>query len=69
MGAGFEYGRLEVFLRGFWSNICDQPRFTPEAAQVACSILGYDGGAAPRFRAAFAAALDNQVRCSTFVVQ
>lgn len=44
-GPGYEYGRLEIFLRGFWSNICDSNGFTPQSARVACTILGYDGGA------------------------
>lgn len=48
-GPGFEYGRLEIFARGFWSNVCRAGRFTPDAAQVACRALGYDGGAALRF--------------------
>eukprot|EP00892_Ulva_mutabilis_P006138 jgi/Ulvmu1/3897/UM018_0119.1 len=49
-GPGYEYGRLEVFLRGFWSTICDRSGFTPDAAVLACSLLGFDGGAALRFR-------------------
>ena len=49
-GAGYEYGRLEIFLRGFWSTICDTDGFTPDSAQVACSILGYDGGSSIQFR-------------------
>eukprot|EP00892_Ulva_mutabilis_P004969 jgi/Ulvmu1/2844/UM144_0009.1 len=48
-GPGFEYGRLEIFLRGLWSNICDRPAMSPDAAQVACRILGYDGGAVLQF--------------------
>eukprot|EP00892_Ulva_mutabilis_P012285 jgi/Ulvmu1/9429/UM051_0057.1 len=48
-GAGFEYGRLEIFVRGFWSTICDTESFTPDSAQVACSLLGYDGGAPLNF--------------------
>lgn len=47
--ARYEYGRLEIFARGFWSNVCNNDRFTPDAAQVACRALGYDGGAALRF--------------------
>ena len=42
-GVGYEYGRLEIFLRGIWSNICDLDRFTPASGQVACRALGYDG--------------------------
>ena len=49
-GAGYEYGRLEIFLRGFWSNICDLDSFTPASGQVACRILGYDGGGPLEFR-------------------
>lgn len=45
----WEYGRLELFTRGFWSNVCNNGRFTPDAAQVACKALGYDGGASLRF--------------------
>eukprot|EP00892_Ulva_mutabilis_P012290 jgi/Ulvmu1/9433/UM051_0061.1 len=48
-GAGFEYGRLEVFIRGFWSGICDTESITPDSAQVACRDLGFDGGASLRF--------------------
>ena len=48
-GPNYEYGRLEVFMRGFWSNVCNNDRFTPDSAQVACRVLGYDGGAALRF--------------------
>ena len=51
-GAGFEFGRLEIFLRGFWSNICsgESESFTQDSAQVACRLLGYDGGASIVFR-------------------
>ena len=49
-GTSFEYGRLEIFLRGFWSNICDNASFTPDSAKVACGLLGYDGGAALQFK-------------------
>lgn len=52
-GAMFEYGRLEIFLRGFWSNICDVEAFSPDSAQVACRVLGYDGGSALKFRVPF----------------
>lgn len=48
-GVGYEYGRLEIFLRGFWSAVCNRFGFTPAAAQVACRALGYGGGAAIRF--------------------
>ena len=51
VGTSFEYGRLEFFLRGFWSNICDNANFSPDSAMVACSLLGYDGGAALKFQA------------------
>ena len=49
-GPGFEYGRLEIFLRGIWSTICDYESFTPDSADVACRILGFDGGAPLEFR-------------------
>lgn len=52
-GASFEYGHLEIFLRGFWSNICDNSNFSPDSASVACRLLGYDGGAALKFQATF----------------
>ena len=60
-GNGYEYGRLEIFARGFWSNVCNNDRFTPDAAQVACRALGYDGGAALRFTQSYANSL-SQVR-------
>ena len=53
-GPGYEYGRLEIFERGFWSNVCNNNRFTPDAAQVACKAFGYDGGTALRFTQSFA---------------
>lgn len=53
----FEYGRLEIFARGFWSNVCNNDRFTPDSAQVACKALGYDGGAALRFTQSYAESL------------
>eukprot|EP00892_Ulva_mutabilis_P004965 jgi/Ulvmu1/2840/UM144_0005.1 len=59
-GPAYEYGRLEIFLRGFWSTICDTESFTPDSAQVACRLLGYDGGAALKFLTAFFIQ-DNQV--------
>ena len=49
-GPGYEYGRLEIFLRGFWSTICDTDGFTPDSAAVACKMLGYGGGAALKFK-------------------
>ena len=49
-GEGYAYGRLEVFLRGFWSNVCSAGRFTPDSAQVACRQLGFDGGSSLTFR-------------------
>ena len=48
-GPGYEYGRLEVFLRGFWSNVCNMDGFTPDSAQVACRALGFAGGASLQF--------------------
>ena len=56
----FEYGRLEIFLNGFWSNICDIESFTPDSAQVACSILGYDGGTPLNFRQAYIVGSDRE---------
>lgn len=44
-GSAFEYGRLEIVLRGFWSDVCSTEAFTPDSAQVACMALGSDGGA------------------------
>lgn len=52
-GPGYEYGRLEIYMRGFWSSVCDVHGFTPDSAKVACRILGYDGGAALEFRQAY----------------
>lgn len=47
----FVYGRLRVFLNGFWGEVCSTESLTPDAAQAACKVLGYDGGAQlPRFR-------------------
>ena len=34
-GPGYEYGRLEIFDSGFWSNVCNNGRFTPDSARVA----------------------------------
>ena len=72
-GAGFEFGRLEIFLRGFWSNICSggSESFTPDSAQVACRLLGYDGGASLVFRQPFTQPFtdtDNPVSISHSVV-
>jgi len=58
-GSGYEYGRLEIFRRGFWGNIC--PSFTPDAAVVACRILGYDGGAHLQFRGTLTSRFENEV--------
>lgn len=44
-GEGYEYGRLEIFLRGLWRTVCDSAGFTPDSAKVACTALGFDGGA------------------------
>ena len=49
-GPGYQYGRLEILLRGFWNTVCDREGFTPDSAQVACKALGFDGGAALEFR-------------------
>ena len=56
----FSYGRLEVFLNGFWGTICDRESFTPDSAQVACSILGYDGGTSLNFRQAYLIGSDRE---------
>eukprot|EP00892_Ulva_mutabilis_P008801 jgi/Ulvmu1/6293/UM288_0001.1 len=48
-GPDFEYGRLEVFSNSTWGSVCDRLGFTTASAQVACSALGYDGGAPLRF--------------------
>lgn len=58
--SAFEYGRLEIFLNGFWSNICDIESFTPDSAQVACSILGYAGGTSLNFRQAYLIGSDRE---------
>ena len=48
-GPGYAYGRIEIFLRGLWRTISDFPIFTPDAAKVACTALGFGGGAAMNF--------------------
>ena len=55
-GPGYEYGRLEVFRRGFWGNVGVAGATTPvndaltlASTQVACSDIGFDGGAVLRF--------------------
>ena len=61
---GFAFGRVEVFRRGFWSNICsdvDTP-FPPESAKVACRGLGYDGGETLLFGLPYGSGLDSPVR-------
>eukprot|EP00892_Ulva_mutabilis_P007273 jgi/Ulvmu1/4918/UM202_0003.1 len=60
-GPAYEYGRLEILLRGIWSSICDRPSITPDSAQLACRLLGYDGGAALEFRGAYVFRFDSQV--------
>jgi len=67
-GPGYEYGRLEIFRRGFWSTICDRPSISPDAAGVACRILGYDGGAGLQFRGAFERSFENEVTLQHSVV-
>ena len=52
-GPSYEYGRLEIFLRGFWSNICSLDTFTPDSARVACAALGFGGGASLIFPTPF----------------
>ena len=61
-GPGYEYGRLEVFLRGFWSNVCNVDGFTPDSAQVACAALGFGGGASLQFFQPFTG-VEASVRC------
>jgi len=61
-GSAFEYGRLEIFLRGFWSNVCSTEVFTPDSAAVACRALGYDGGASLQFPQPFQFLADDQVQ-------
>eukprot|EP00892_Ulva_mutabilis_P004105 jgi/Ulvmu1/2066/UM121_0007.1 len=58
-GPGYEYGRLEVFLRGFWSSVCNVDGFTPDSAAVACRILGFGGGASLEFFQPFASSQSN----------
>lgn len=62
-GPGYEYGRLEVFLRGFWSNVCNVDGFTPDSAQVACAALGFGGGASLQFFQPYA--VESSVRTSS----
>ena len=64
-GPRYEYGRLEIFVRGFWSTVCDKKGFTPDAALVACRALGYDGGAVLQFTHAYGTgrgSLENEAR-------
>lgn len=58
MGPGYEYGRLEVFDAGFWTDV---RRLSPDAAEEACRAFGYDGGAAPRFTETFAAFQNSRI--------
>lgn len=48
-GPGYEYGRLEIFLRGLWRTTCRFDGFTPDSANVACTALGFQGGAVLEF--------------------
>lgn len=59
---GYRYGRLEVFVRGFWSNVCAADGLTPASAQVACRALGFPGGAALEFSPAYSGAAASHVR-------
>lgn len=43
----WEYGRLEIFRQGIWTNI--QGLSAMASADVACKSLGYDGGASLQF--------------------
>ena len=65
---GFAFGRLEVFLRGFWSNVCSpvERPFPPESAKVACRGLGYDGGETLLFGLPYSSGLDSPVCHSAF---
>ena len=65
-GAGYEFSRLEIFLRGFWSNICDLDSFTPATGQVACRALGYDGGGPLEFRQELSFGEANEVISRSF---
>ena len=67
-GPGYEYGRLEVFRRGFWGNVGVADFSTPvndaltlASVQVACSDVGFDGGAVLRFVVPYLAASRMQV--------
>lgn len=65
-GPGYEYGRLEIFLRGLWTGVCDASNLTPDAALVACKILGFDGGAALQFRSPYSFGSESQVTALMF---
>ena len=61
-GPGYEYGRVEIFRRGFWSTICDvEPNRPDTAGPVACKMLGYSGGTALRFNNGFRFPSENDV--------
>lgn len=62
-GTGYEYGRLEIFMHGFWSNICSRTVFSPDSTRAACQELGFDGGAALQFPQAFRFGTLNRVCC------
>lgn len=62
----FEYGWLEIFAQGFWSNICNNDRFTPDSAQVACRALGYDGGGSASLHTVIRSVTESGVRLLHF---
>lgn len=59
------YGRLEIFMNGFWSTVCDRNGFTPDSAKVACKALGWKGGVPVNFLQPYSAEFvseENEVR-------
>ena len=67
-GPGYEYGRLEVFLNGLWSDICSGTQFTPNSATLACRLLGYGGGSRLFFNVPFQEQLYSVSLCFRLVV-
>ena len=64
-GPGYEYGRLEVFRRGFWGDVSGKNSFTPESAQVACMNLGFDGGTVLRFTVPYTTSVEPVMTADT----